>query len=129
MKLHRRVARHPVSRHTLNLGLRVFAILLVLAALAVPAYAYWESTRPPGVELGEQIDVGLPEQPYTLPGGMPSYSDGVIALCYHDISRTADDAYAITPRAFADQMAALKAAGFETVTLDEFNAYMKGEEV
>jgi poly-beta-1,6-N-acetyl-D-glucosamine N-deacetylase len=122
VKLHRRVARHAV-----NGGLRLFAVMLALLALAVPAYAYYESTRPPGVQLGEQVEVPLPENPETLPGGMPSYDDGVIVLCYHDLSRKAEDPYAVTPRAFADQMAALKASGFETVSLDEFNAYMAGE--
>lgn len=124
MKLHRRAARHA-----LNGGLRLLAVMLALMALAVPAYAYWESTRPPGIQLGEQVEVPLPEHPETLAGGMPSYDDGVIVLCYHDLSRKAEDPYAVTPRAFADQMAALKASGFETVSLDEFNAHMAGEEV
>lgn len=122
MRLHRRAARHAV-----NGGLRLLAVVLALLALAVPAYAYWESTRPPGVQLGEQVEVPLPERPETLPGGMPSYDDGVIALSYHDISGKSEDAYAVTPRAFAEQMAALKAAGFETIGLEEFNAYMRGE--
>jgi biofilm PGA synthesis lipoprotein PgaB len=122
VKLHRRAARHA-----LNGGLRLLAVMLALLALAVPAYAYWESTRPPGVQLGEQIEVPLPEHPETLAGGMPAYEDGVIVLCYHDLSRKAEDPYAVTPRAFADQMAALKESGFETISLDEFNAYMSGE--
>lgn len=123
MKLHRRAARHAV-----NGGLKLLAVTLALLALAVPAYAYWESTRPPGVELAPQVEVPLPESPVTLGEPMPDY-EGVIALCYHDISPTASDAYVVTPRSFAAQMAALKAAGFETISLDEFNAYMHGEPV
>lgn len=124
MRLHRHAARHAI-----NGGLRLLAVVLALLALAVPAYAYYESTRPPGIELGEQIEVPLPERPETLAGGMPSYDDGVVVLCYHDLSRKAEDPYAVTPRAFADQMAALKASGFETISLDQFNAYMTGEGV
>lgn len=124
MRLHRRAARHAV-----NGGLRLLAVMLALMALAVPAYAYWESTRPPGIELAEQIEVPLPAQPATLAGGMPSYEDGVIALSYHNISWDDRDLYAVTPRAFAAQMGALKAAGFETISLEEFSAYVHGKPV
>ena len=118
-----------LARHAVNGGLRVLAVALALLALAVPAYAYWDATRPPGVELGEQVETALPERPQTLPGGMPSYRDGVVVLCYHDLSRTDADAYSVTPRAFANQMAALKEAGFETIDAAEFAAYSRGEEV
>jgi biofilm PGA synthesis lipoprotein PgaB len=118
-----------LARHAANGGLRVLAVLLALGALAVPAYAYWDATRPPGVELGEQVEVPLPDDPQTLPGGMPTYRDGVIVLCYHDLSRKDTDAYAVTPRAFANQMAALEASGFETIDAEEFVAYSRGEEV
>lgn len=125
MKPHSR----KLARHAANGGLRVFAVMLALLALAVPAYAYWDATRPPGVELGEQVETPLPQDPQTLPGGMPAYRDGVIVLCYHDLSRTDTDAYAVTPGAFANQMAALKESGFETIDAGELAAYQRGGEV
>lgn len=118
-----------MKRALANLGLRVVAVAVALAALAVPAYAYWSSSRPPGVELAEQVTVPLPEQPVALPGGIPAYDDGVIVLCYHSISNEKGDPYAVTPANFAAQMAALKAAGFNTIDAEEFSDYASGEQV
>lgn len=118
-----------MTRTLANLGVRVLAAALVLAALAVPAYAYWDSTRPPGVELAEQVTLPLPADPVSLPGGMPSYDKGVIVLCYHSISSEKGDPYAVIPANFAAQMAALKAAGFDTIDAEEFSAYASGGQV
>jgi peptidoglycan/xylan/chitin deacetylase (PgdA/CDA1 family) len=118
-----------IGRGIVNWGLRGAAVVIVMLALAVPAYAYWSTTRPPGVELAAQVDTALPGQATTLPGGMPSYPQGVIVLCYHSISPERGDPYAVTPRSFAAQMAALKAAGFHTVDAAEFAAFANGEAV
>jgi biofilm PGA synthesis lipoprotein PgaB len=118
-----------VSRAAFNWTLRVLAVAVAMLALAVPAYAYWDATRPPGVEMAEQIATPLPSKATSLPGGMPSYSEGVIVLCYHSIVAEKGDPYAVGPAHFAAQVAALKAAGFHTITAEEFAAYVNGEPV
>jgi poly-beta-1,6-N-acetyl-D-glucosamine N-deacetylase len=124
-----RLRKSGGHRRALNWGLRGLAVVVALLTLAVPAYAYWDATRPPGVELAEQVETPLPAQAVELPGGMPSYSKGVIVLCYHSIVSEPGDPYAVGPAHFAAQMAALKAAGFHTITAAEFAAYVNGEEV
>jgi peptidoglycan/xylan/chitin deacetylase (PgdA/CDA1 family) len=124
-----RVGRTAAGRHALNWGLRALAVVVALLTLAVPAYAYWDATRPPSVEMAEQVETPLPGKATALPGGMPAYDKGVIVLCYHSIAPGDEDPYAVTPHHFAAQMAALKAAGFQTISAAEFAAYANGEEV
>lgn len=48
-------------------------------------------------------------------------------LTYHRIVSDGSDTANITRSRFKDQMATLKAAGWETVTLDEFESFMRGD--
>lgn len=55
-------------------------------------------------------------------------AQAIPVLTYHRIAST-DDEFTVTRERFRNQMFALKAAGWETITLDEFRSYMKGEAI
>jgi peptidoglycan/xylan/chitin deacetylase (PgdA/CDA1 family) len=116
----RRIAR-PIA----NGGLRLFAALAILAALAVPAIAYWHATRPPYYGVSAQIGVALPRHS-PVPAPAPSYRDGVAILCYHDLSPLPHNRYTVTPAAFAAQMLALHRAGYHTISAADFTAFLAG---
>jgi poly-beta-1,6-N-acetyl-D-glucosamine N-deacetylase len=114
-------------RRALNLVVKVVGLALVLAGLAVPAYAFWYATRPPVYGIAEQIPVRMPERSPAVP--VPAYRDGVLVLSYHDLTTQPHNEYTVTPRAFAAQMAALKQAGFHTIDADRFARFAAGERV
>jgi peptidoglycan/xylan/chitin deacetylase (PgdA/CDA1 family) len=114
-------------RRTLNLIVKAAGLGLLLAGLAVPAYAFWYATRPPVYGVAQQIPVLPPERSPALP--VPAYREGVLVLCYHDLATQPHNEYTVTPRAFAAQMAALKQAGFHTIDADEFARFNAGASV
>ncbi|MES2216090.1 MAG: polysaccharide deacetylase family protein, partial [Patescibacteria group bacterium] len=52
----------------------------------------------------------------------------VPVLLYHGIVDESDR-FSMTPKTFADQMFTLKRAGYHTVSLEDFNAFLRGEKV
>ena len=58
-----------------------------------------------------------------------AYQNGVPVLLYHHVTGDSGDMpdLTITPAEFQRQMAALKAAGFRTISPDQLLAYMKGD--
>jgi len=114
-------------RRALNLIVKVVGLGLILAGLAVPAYAFWYATRPPVYGIAQQIPVRMPERSPVVQ--VPAYRDGVLVLCYHDLTTQPHNEYTVTPRAFAAQMAALQQAGFHTIGAEEFARFRSGERV
>jgi poly-beta-1,6-N-acetyl-D-glucosamine N-deacetylase len=104
---------------------RALGVVLIACALAIPAYAYWHSTRPVYYGLAAQVSVLLPREPGP-PMATLDYRDGVVVLCYHDLSYRAHNRYTVTPEAFAAQMAAFRASGFHTIGAAEFAAFLRG---
>ena len=58
---------------------------------------------------------------------LPPFGTGVPVLAYHGIDEPGR--YAVTQRAFARQMAMLDAAGVETITIDEYVAFVQGQPI
>jgi poly-beta-1,6-N-acetyl-D-glucosamine N-deacetylase len=111
-------------RRALNLAVKVAGLCLLLAGLAVPAYAFWYATRPPVYGVAQQVSVPLPHRSPAAP--VPAYRDGVLVLCSHDLTTQPHNEHTVTPRAFAAQMAALKQAGFHTISAGEFSRFRAG---
>ncbi len=114
-------------RRALNLVVKVVGLGLLLAGLAVPAYAFWYATRPPVYGVSQQVAVSLPKRSPAAP--VPAYRNGVLVLCYHDLTTKPHNEYTVAPRSFAAQMAALKQAGFHTISADEFARFNSGAPV
>ncbi|HET8813483.1 MAG TPA: polysaccharide deacetylase family protein [Solirubrobacterales bacterium] len=111
----------------LNLGVRGLGVALLLGGLAIPAYAFYYATRPPVYDPADQVTVPLPQQHPDV--DVPPYSDGVLVLCYHDLTDRPHNQYTVTPAAFAAQMAALRDAGFHTIDAAEFTRFYQGRPV
>ena len=58
---------------------------------------------------------------------LPPYSGAVPVLAYHGIG-AARDGLAITRRTFAEHMAALSRMGFQTITVDQYARFRRGDE-
>jgi peptidoglycan/xylan/chitin deacetylase (PgdA/CDA1 family) len=114
-------------RRVLNLVVKVVGLGLLLAGLAVPAYAFWYATQPPVYGVAQQVVVPLPKRSPAAP--VPAYRDGVLVLCYHDLTTKPHNEYTVAPRAFAAQMSALKQAGFHTISAEEFARFNSGAPV
>lgn len=113
------------GRRVLNVGVRALGLCLLFGGLAVPAYAFWSTTRPPVYGLADQVSVPLPEQVAQVP--VPEYRDGVLVLAYHDLALQPHNEYTVTPAAFAAQMTALRDAGFHTVSAAQFARFHAGQ--
>jgi peptidoglycan/xylan/chitin deacetylase (PgdA/CDA1 family) len=148
-------AVRELARLLANSGMRAAALGAVACAVAIPAYAYWHSTRArPHIQgrptirfrpatlqgqlgdamnaryyygLATQVSLPLPRESGIR--AVPDYHGGVIVLCYHDISARPHNRYTVTPAAFAAQMAALRASGFHTIGAATLAAYLDGARV
>ncbi len=115
-----------LQRKALGIGVRVVGLALVLCGFAIPAYAFWYATRPPVYGVADQVSVPLPQQHPEVP--IPAYRDRVLVLCYHDLAGQSHNEYTVTPAAFADQMTALRAAGFHTISAAQFARFHEGKQ-
>jgi biofilm PGA synthesis lipoprotein PgaB len=124
-----RALLRKILRPLANGGLRVIALCLALAALAVPAVAYWHATRPPYYGVSAQVSVTIPQSRAAAHPRVRSYRGGVAILCYHDLSTTPHNRYTVTPAAFAAQMLELRRAGFHTISAATFAEFLRGAPV
>lgn len=102
----------------------VLSTLFVLGAVAVPGALF---VAAPGPDLPEQVAVAptvVPEIVVHEPlSDVPTH---VPILTYHDISDRGGD-HSVTPERFAEHLAALHAAGFETVSPIEIDRLLDGD--
>jgi len=105
---------------------RLLLLLLVLLPLAGCGAAAPDAA-PPAVTLTAE-DRAVWNAP-------PDRDDRIPVLLYHgigtrdDFASAADASYGLDPEDFAKQMALLAHAGYETVTLRQFRAFVDGEDV
>jgi peptidoglycan/xylan/chitin deacetylase (PgdA/CDA1 family) len=57
---------------------------------------------------------------------LPTFRGAVPVLTYHGINPRIDSQYTITPKAFAEQMAMLRQAGFHTITAEQYARFPGG---
>ena len=110
---------------------RLGLLALALAILAMPFYAATEyyynqkymTPQAPGtvVQLDANQTAAWSGQVKALPA-----TTAPIVLTYHDISPDNTSEYVVSPTTFAAQMAALQAAGYRSLTSQEFADYLRG---
>jgi Polysaccharide deacetylase len=106
------------ARLLLNWGVLVLAVAVVL----VVRYRSEENARAP-----------LPAPAVRLSGAdartwraFPAYGGAIPVLVYHGINASGN-AISTTPQIFAEQMLALKTAGFHAITLDQYVKFVHGD--
>jgi peptidoglycan/xylan/chitin deacetylase (PgdA/CDA1 family) len=105
--------------------------LVAAAALAVVGCGSSKPEPPPTLPLS----VRLTAQERSVWSPLPQTRAGIPVLLYHgigdrdDFDLPADAAYGVTQPNFAKQMALLHAAGYQTISLEQFRAYLAGEPV
>ncbi len=110
---------------------RLTLVAMALSVLALPFYASWkyyvfrrdvnpQSSVGP-VRIDRATQASWQGDFAKLPEAAPP-----VVLTYHDISPTNRSEYVVTPERFDQQLTALEAAGYRTLTTDEFVDYLKG---
>jgi peptidoglycan/xylan/chitin deacetylase (PgdA/CDA1 family) len=107
--------------------------IVALAAAAALAVAGCGSQHTPTPALPLSVHLSAQERSVWTP--LPQTRAGIPVLLYHgigerdDFDLPADAAYGVTQPNFAKQMALLHAAGYHTITLEQFRAYLAGAPV
>ncbi|MEV6111449.1 polysaccharide deacetylase family protein [Streptomyces sp. NPDC052109] len=109
---------------------RAGLVLLALAVLALPFYAatqYYLYQKYVSTQLDTaRVDLTSADtDSWTAQVKHLPATSAPVVLAYHDIGYNKSD-YAVTPKAFEAQMAALEQAGYRSLTTDEFVDYLKG---
>jgi peptidoglycan/xylan/chitin deacetylase (PgdA/CDA1 family) len=107
------------------------AIAVAVAALVLVACGADRQPPPPTLPLA----VALSAEERAVWSPLATTTAGIPVLLYHgigerdDFDSPADAAYGVTQPNFAKQMALLHAAGYESITLEQFRAYLAGDSV
>jgi peptidoglycan/xylan/chitin deacetylase (PgdA/CDA1 family) len=110
-----------------TLVVRFATTALLLVAIALPALAYW-ATRPPG-PVAKQIQLPpVPESQIVRLEEDDRDRPGIPVIAYHRIAEDGSP-YTVRPDAFNEQIAALRAAGYHTITTKQFAHYVAGRRV
>jgi peptidoglycan/xylan/chitin deacetylase (PgdA/CDA1 family) len=115
---------------------RALALLAVLTAIVALGGCGSEAAPPPTAPaFAMPLSVRLSAQERNVWHPLPTSRAAIPVLLYHgigerpDFGNAADAAYAVTQPNFAKQMALLRAGGYETITLEQFQAFMAGKPV
>ena len=118
------------------------ALVIAVLAIAVAAVVFgWQALSDDGTEQASprtpdpapNVLLTSVDQEVWVPG--PADRSQIPVLLYHgigfpsDFSNTEDSNYGLDPDEFAKQMALLRSAGYQTVTLDQFVGFHRGDEV
>ncbi|MFI6876624.1 polysaccharide deacetylase family protein [Streptomyces sp. NPDC050400] len=112
-------------------AVRVVLTLLTVVVLAVPFLVAWRLYQSQRYLTRQEdtpaalVDGAARERWQDMAAGLPRRAAPVV-LTYHDIAKGSSSKYVVGPRAFERQMAALSAAGYRTLTVDEFVTYLLG---
>ena len=109
------------------------SVIVAVAAAALVAAGCGASKHAPPPTLPLSVQLTPQERAVWTP--LAPTRAGIPVLLYHgigdrdDFDSPADAAYGVTQPNFAKQMALLHAAGYHTITLEQFRAYLAGEPV
>lgn len=113
----------------------MLALLLVAAVAAFVALAGRGESKPQPQPLVLPSAIRLSAEERAVWQPLPVSRRGIPVLLYHglgepeDFESAADAAYGVTQPNFAKQMALLSAAGYQTITLAQFRAFVAGAPV
>src|SRR4051794_13645969 len=114
-----------VPRRQLPRALRVPLVVLALASVVATMWAFARETMPHGAARVAAADGLLSKTDLHALATPIHYVDAVPVINYHDVSPT-QGLYSVTPQQFATQLAALRRAGFQTVSLEQVRDLVLG---
>jgi peptidoglycan/xylan/chitin deacetylase (PgdA/CDA1 family) len=114
-----------VSRPQLSRPWRLLATGVALASLAATTAVFIRETTPFGAAQSAAVHAHLSPADVRALTTPIDYSAAIPVLNFHDIS-TRPGVYAVTPTSFANEMAALRRAGFHTVSLAQVRDLVLG---
>ncbi|MEV3857206.1 polysaccharide deacetylase family protein [Streptomyces sp. NPDC050095] len=126
-----RVKRPRFAIRVTRRGVRLVLSLVTVGVLAVPFLVAWRLyqnqlnvTRQEDTAAA-RVDTATQARWQALTAGLPKRAAPVV-LTYHDVAPGSPSKYVVGPDTFERQLAALKTAGYRTLTVDEFVAYLLG---
>ena len=120
----------PLKRHAtwafapLLLPLSIIPIVLMAPALAESHDSFKRLWLNRGTVAAPAVPLTAAQRATFVP--LPTFRGAVPVLTYHGINPRIDSEYTITPKAFAEQMAMLRQAGFHTVTAEQYARFPGG---
>ena len=105
-----------------------FGGLVVAVLLVAPAYLFVLKTFPYRTPVLPPPDVKLTERQKAHYARFPSFTGAIPVLSYHDVANRRGT-YTLPPARFAKQLAALRAAGFQSVKLADVKRLVAHEPV
>ncbi|OIJ65300.1 polysaccharide deacetylase family protein [Streptomyces mangrovisoli] len=110
------------------LGALTLSVVLVSAAAGIDRYLYLKYVAPQAsprqVHITSAQRTAWTKEGQELPG-----RTAPVVLTFHDIATRSKSPYALTPKAFDEQLTALERAGYRTLTAQQFTDYMAGGRV
>jgi peptidoglycan/xylan/chitin deacetylase (PgdA/CDA1 family) len=115
-----------VSEVHLSRTARLLVTGVALASLAATTALFIRETRPFSASRPAAVHAHLTASDVRALATPISYADAIPVLNFHDVS-TRPGVYSVTPAMFANQMAALRRAGFQTVSLEQVRDLVLGQ--
>ena len=110
-------------------GLRAATGLAFLAALVITAVVWVTASRPYNpAQQAAWVAPADPAAALAAPAARP-FPSAVVSITYHAVSDTNPAFTAVTPALLSEHLAALKAAGFHTITLRDVERLVAGQPV
>ena len=100
--------------------------VLALPFLAGAGYLFVRETAPIRTPVFKPPVVHLSAAELAAANTIPEFVDAIPVLTFHDVSDRQGE-YTVTPRRLAETLAALKAAGFHSVSLDDVTQFVAGK--
>lgn len=124
------VPQPPAARahhRVLSMLLLSLTVALVLGLFAGPWVHAQQSAQVGHQQLTPVSEVGSADLAvYTALGASPGWAAPVV-LTYHDIAPGSSSPYVVTPEDFEAQLQMLHVAGYQSLTLQEFQDYLSGD--
>lgn len=117
-----------VLRASWHLTARFGLMLLAMVYVAVPG---WDLIRDDVADQADPPTRAIPDDVLDAARALPVPADGSgpLILCYHEVLDQPNSAYAITPERLAEQLGALRLAGYRTISVDQFVGYLNGAQL
>ena len=108
---------------------KVIGGIATAALLAGPAFLFIRETHPYAASRTAPPQIRLSDADEARARSFTSFEGAIPVLSFHDVSDKGSGKHTLSPKQFAAHLATLRAAGFESVGLDDVARFVAGEPV